>query len=52
MEKALLAVLLWLQTVRLLHRFRFEAPPGGIPERAQLGLSLMLRPFDVLVSRR
>ena len=50
--QGLAMTMLWLQTVRLLHHFRFEAPPGGISESAQLGLSLMPRSFWVRVVRR
>ena len=45
---------LWLQTVRLLHNFRFEPPPGAarIIERNSFGLTLGPKPFAVKVTRR
>ena len=45
---------LWMTTVRMLHNFRFEPPPGieRIPEEEQLGLSLGAKPFAVKVVRR
>ncbi len=44
--------ILWIQTVMLFHRFRFEAPPGGLGEKTEIGISMMPRQFRVRVHRR
>ena len=45
---------MWLQTVRLLHNFRFEPPPGEqrIVEQNRFGLTFGPKPFAVKVTRR
>ncbi len=44
--------MLWIQTVRLFRNFRFEAPPNGLGEDTEIGMSLMPRKFQVKVHRR
>lgn len=43
---------IWLQTARLFLHYRFEAPPGGLDDKEDFGLTLRPAPFKVRITRR
>ncbi len=50
--QGLAMTILWIQTVRLFRKFRFEAPPGGLKGETECGLTMMPKPYSVNVHRR